>query len=165
MYRLCSNASRVSHRTWMGARTRRVCEHPSGRHRCAVPEAAVEGTRAQDVSGHRECRNKFLPDPLVERAMSRTWVSPDGTPHDVADEVLYWPPLPPLPPPWPLPMASTPLLPLPDPLRLPPCTRRLATLHAPCSHVLCRVRVLLWQMVGRSNGALSAHMHRTSSTF
>jgi len=27
-----SNASRVSHRTWTGPRTRRVCEDPSGRH-------------------------------------------------------------------------------------------------------------------------------------
>ena len=54
MYRLCSNASRVLHRIWMGARTRRVCEHPSSRHGRAVSEAAVEGTRAWTALGHRE---------------------------------------------------------------------------------------------------------------
>ena len=58
MYRLCSNASRVSHRTWMGARTRRVCEHPSSRHGGAVSEAAVEGTRAWTALGHREVPKK-----------------------------------------------------------------------------------------------------------
>ena len=54
MYLLSSNASRASHRTWTGTRRRCATVSPSGRHRCAVPEAAVEGTRAQDVSGHRE---------------------------------------------------------------------------------------------------------------
>ena len=54
MYLLGENRSRVSHRTWTGTRRRWSTVCPSGRHRCAVPEAAVEGTRAQDVSGHRE---------------------------------------------------------------------------------------------------------------
>jgi hypothetical protein len=64
MYRLCSNASRVSHRTWMGARTRRVCEHPSSRHGGAVSEAAVEGTRAWTALGHREVPKKVPTAPL-----------------------------------------------------------------------------------------------------
>ena len=54
MYLLGENRSRVSHLTWTGTRRRWSTVCPSGRHRCAVPEAAVEGTRAQDVSGHRE---------------------------------------------------------------------------------------------------------------
>ena len=56
MYRLCSNASHVSHRTWTGPRRRCVTKDPSGRHRCAVPEAAVEGytRRAWTALGHRE---------------------------------------------------------------------------------------------------------------
>ena len=54
MYRLCSNASRASHQTWTGTRRRWSTVCPSGRHRCAVPEAAVEGTRAWTALGHRE---------------------------------------------------------------------------------------------------------------
>ena len=69
MYRLCSNASRVSHRTWMGARTRRVCEHPSSRHGGAVSEAAVEGTRAWTALGHREVPKKVPTAPLTTRCM------------------------------------------------------------------------------------------------
>ena len=46
-------------------------------------------------------------------------------------------------------VASTPPLLLPDPLRPPPCTRRLATFCKLLAHLLCRVRVLLWQMVKR----------------
>ena len=46
MYLLCWNASRVLHRVLTGSRRRRVCVTPSGRHGCAVTEAAVEGTRA-----------------------------------------------------------------------------------------------------------------------
>ena len=46
MYLLCWNASRVLHRVLTGSRRRRVCVTPSGRHGCAVAEAAVEGTRA-----------------------------------------------------------------------------------------------------------------------
>ena len=53
MYLPRSNALRVLHRVWMGARTRRVCEHPSSRHGRAVSEAAVEGTRAWTALGHR----------------------------------------------------------------------------------------------------------------
>ena len=40
-----SNALRVSHRTWTGTRTRRVCELPSGRHGRAVSEAAGSSPR------------------------------------------------------------------------------------------------------------------------
>ena len=47
-----SNALRVSHRTWTGTRTRRVCQFPSGRHGRAVSEAAVAGTWT--ALGHRE---------------------------------------------------------------------------------------------------------------
>ena len=73
MYRLCSNASRVSHRTWMGARTRRVCEHMSSRHGGAVSEAAVEGTRAWTALGHREVPKKVPTAPLsmMDKASDR----------------------------------------------------------------------------------------------
>ena len=77
MYRLCSNASRVSHRTWMGARTRRVCEHPSSRHGGAVSEAAVEGTRAWTALGHREVPKKVPTAPLNTIHTSRP-VRPTG---------------------------------------------------------------------------------------
>ena len=51
MYLLSSNALRVLHRDLDGSLETVYDEGPaSGRHRCAVPEAAVEGTRAQDGS-------------------------------------------------------------------------------------------------------------------
>ena len=56
MYLLCSNASRVLHRTWTGARTRHVCEHPSSRHGHAVPQPAAKGTRGSDGRGHLAVR-------------------------------------------------------------------------------------------------------------
>ena len=46
MYLLCSNALRDMLRTWMGTRRRCATVCPSSRHGRAVPEAAVEGTRA-----------------------------------------------------------------------------------------------------------------------
>ena len=46
MYLLCFNASRVLHRTKTGRRRRSVSVYPSSRHGHALPEAAVEGTRA-----------------------------------------------------------------------------------------------------------------------
>ena len=60
MYLLCSQrftrfASAI-HRTWTGARTRHVCEHPSSRHGHAVPQSAAKGTRGFDGRGHREVR-------------------------------------------------------------------------------------------------------------
>ena len=58
-----SNALRVSHRTWTGPRTRRVCEGPSGRHGRAVSEAAVAGTRAWTAVGHREVPKKVPTGP------------------------------------------------------------------------------------------------------
>ena len=62
MYLLCWNASRVLHRTWMGTSRRRVCWFPSGRHGCAVTEAAVprytrmsvsRASRAADLSSYQ----------------------------------------------------------------------------------------------------------------
>ena len=46
VYRLCFNALRVLHRTWTGSWRRRATMTPSSRHGHAMPEAAVEGTRA-----------------------------------------------------------------------------------------------------------------------
>ena len=54
MYLPRSNASRVSNRVWMGPWRRRVRRVPSSQHGCAVPEAAVGGTRAWTALGHRE---------------------------------------------------------------------------------------------------------------
>ena len=54
MYPLSSNASRDSIRVLTDARRRRVCQHPSGRHGCALAEAAVVGTRVQSAPGRRE---------------------------------------------------------------------------------------------------------------
>ena len=53
-----SNALRVSHRVLMGPWRRRATRVPSRRHGRAVLEVAVEGTRAQAVSGHREVPKK-----------------------------------------------------------------------------------------------------------
>ena len=52
MYLLCLNALRVLPRTLTGPLRRRVAKDPSSRHGCAVPEAAVEGTRGLDGRGH-----------------------------------------------------------------------------------------------------------------
>ena len=52
MYLLCLNALRVLPRTLTGPLRRRVTKDPSSRHGCAVPEAAVEGTRGLDGRGH-----------------------------------------------------------------------------------------------------------------
>jgi hypothetical protein len=65
MYLLSSNASRASHRTWTGTRRRCATVSPSGRHRSAVPEAAVEGTRAWTALGHREVPKKVPTAPLI----------------------------------------------------------------------------------------------------
>ena len=54
MYLPRSNALRVSHRTWTGPRTRRVCWGPSRRHGRAVSEAAVAGTAAKRAPRHLE---------------------------------------------------------------------------------------------------------------
>ena len=56
MYLLCLNALRVLPRTLTGPLRRRVAKDPSSRHGCAVPEAAVEGTRGLDGRGHLAVR-------------------------------------------------------------------------------------------------------------
>ena len=53
MYRLCSNASHVLHRVFVGAEPQRVGRRPRSRHGRAMAEAAVEGTRAWTALGHR----------------------------------------------------------------------------------------------------------------
>ena len=61
----------------MGARTRRVCEHPSSRHGGAVSEAAVEGTRAWTALGHREVPKKVPTAPLTDTPVHvYTYTSP-----------------------------------------------------------------------------------------
>ena len=61
MYRLCSNASCVSHRVFSATGRRRAAMSPSRRHWCALAEAAVDGTRVQSALGHRaKGRNAFL---------------------------------------------------------------------------------------------------------
>ena len=54
MYRLCSNASRVLHRVFVGRFCTRYRIYPSDRHGCAVSEAAVDGTRGWTAFGHLE---------------------------------------------------------------------------------------------------------------
>lgn len=54
MYLLCFNALRDSIRVWMGRCAHCVRTYPSSRHGHALPEAAVEGTRAWTALGHRE---------------------------------------------------------------------------------------------------------------
>ena len=54
MYPLSSNASRDSIRVLTGIEPRSVAQYPSGRHGCALAEAAVGGTRVQSAAGRRE---------------------------------------------------------------------------------------------------------------
>ena len=54
MYPLSSNASRDSIRVLTGIEPRSVAQYPSGRHGCALAEAAVGGTRAWTALGHGE---------------------------------------------------------------------------------------------------------------
>ena len=54
MYRLCSNASCVTHRVLTGRCAQCVRTYPSSRHGRALAEAAVDGTRVQSALGHRE---------------------------------------------------------------------------------------------------------------
>ena len=63
MYLPRSNALRVSHRTWTGPRTRRVCWGRSRRHGRAVSEAAVAGTRA--CTAIARCQKVRLTGPLL----------------------------------------------------------------------------------------------------
>ena len=58
MYRLCSNASCVTHRVLTGTRPRSVTVSPSRRHGRALPHAAVEGTGVQSVARHLEVPKK-----------------------------------------------------------------------------------------------------------
>ena len=50
MYRLCSNASCVTHRVLTGRCAQCVRTYPSSRRGRALPDAAVDGTRVQSVA-------------------------------------------------------------------------------------------------------------------
>ena len=65
MYRLCSNASRVLHRVFVGRFCTRYRIYPSDRHGCAVSEAAVDGTRGWTAFGHLERPKVRLISPLI----------------------------------------------------------------------------------------------------
>ena len=67
MYRLCSNASRVLHRVFVGRFCTRYRIYPSDRHGCAVSEAAVDGTRGWTAFGHLERPKVRLISPLSTR--------------------------------------------------------------------------------------------------
>ena len=54
MYLLSENASRDSIRVLTATRRRCATVSPSGRHGCALAEAAVAGTRVQSAPRHRE---------------------------------------------------------------------------------------------------------------
>ena len=59
MYRLCSNASRVLHRVFVGRFCTRYRIYRSDLRGHAVAEAAVAVPRAWTALGHREVRKKF----------------------------------------------------------------------------------------------------------
>ena len=72
MYRLCSNASRVLHRVFVGRFCTRYRIYPSDRHGCAVSEAAVDGTRGWTAFGHLERPKVRLISPLTSAFRGRT---------------------------------------------------------------------------------------------
>jgi len=78
MYLPRSNALRVSHRTWTGPRTRRVCWGRSRRHGRAVSEAAVPGTRAWTAVGHREVPQKVPVGPALHVPGARKVTTSDA---------------------------------------------------------------------------------------
>ena len=74
MYRLCSNASRVLHRVFVGRFCTRYRIYPSDRHGCAVSEAAVDGTRGWTAFGHLERPKVRLISPLTVSVNSNAFM-------------------------------------------------------------------------------------------